>query len=298
MKLSFVSLGVLASNVYSVSSQVTIAMKPFDGAEQLSQIVGRYFEPVDSTDKVCHGDVIPRDCDGTLEIDLTSGVKSILQFDWVASDVPHEKYLSLGIDSTSTGKVQFEFSATSECSDTESTGISQEIEAADIDYTFDFIPGADASYMYDVADSFIEFEGCQIFSRMTFNVTGTAAGLNLDFAKFSFSAAYDSSNVVQGNQVYTWSTSKFNWIQFEGVTDLAADLITNTVKDAPMYLSASPSSSPSTESPTSTESESPSTSPIAQASNPNPNNLTNGSGYLSLHVISSVFLLLVTVAFV
>ena len=106
MKLSFVSLGVLASNVYSVSSQVTIAMKPFDGAEQLSQIVGRYFEPVDSTDKVCHDDVIPRDCDGTLEIDLTSG-DSTLTFDWVASDVPHEKYLSLGIDSTSTGKVQF-----------------------------------------------------------------------------------------------------------------------------------------------------------------------------------------------
>ena len=160
--------------------------------------------------------------------------------------------------------------------------------------------------MYDEDDSFIEFAGCQIFSRMTFNVTGTAAGLNLDFAKFSFSAAYDRSNVVQGNQVYTWSTNKFNWIQFEGVTGLS-DLITYAVREAPLYLSASPSSpppsvnpsaSPASTPPSVNPSVSPSSTTAVQETNPNPIITTSGSVYLSQHVIYSVILLFVAIAFV
>jgi hypothetical protein len=80
-------------------------MKPVrePDAQSLTKVNGIYFEPIGSNDYVCHKDVIPRDCNGTIAIDLSKD--SSITFEWVASDSsPVDKYISLRGAETNTVK--------------------------------------------------------------------------------------------------------------------------------------------------------------------------------------------------
>jgi hypothetical protein len=255
---------------------VVIGMKPFEDYSKLTNITGLYFEPVDPTSEtVCPGDIIPTECEGTIALDLSND--STITFDWVGSTMPRDKYISLEIDG-SVGTVQFEFYAKYACNDDQPY---QVITGQNISYSFRSFDD-DASfnppkYAYDKDKSFIELgkwstssSTCKIFSKISFDVDltdgGTNPGLSLDFSSFSATAQYDNTNVIQGEQIYGWSTRKYNWIQLEGVSELAEGFVTYEIKDQPYFVKPSAAPSEPKLPPTVSPSPSPSVSPSSTSS--------------------------------
>jgi len=218
---------------------VTIGMQPLreSDAPSLPQIKGIYFEPIGSSDYVCHKNLIPRDCNGTLAVDLSKD--SSITFEWVASDSSSSKYISLrgaGQDA-----VNFEFLAQFAC---DGAVPKQAIDGDKVSVSFDFIPNAAVGeFSYNQGLSFIDFEkfggNCRISSVMQFGA-GPSGELNLDITRASFTVNYNNTNVVQGSQLYSIGTSKHNWINF-GST--ASDSTIYSIKSLPVDAS-SPTTAP------------------------------------------------------